>query len=56
MKMVLQEALYLNEYNLFFSQLYVILFIFWCKKNFKKVYSSSCNFSKETWHKSDLFL
>ena len=54
--MVLQKTLYLTEYHLFFSQLHVILFFFWGRKNFKNVYSSSCNCSKDTWQRNCLFL
>ena len=55
-KMVLKKTLYITKYHLFFSQLYVILFFFWCRKNFNKVYSSSCNFSNDTWQRSYPFL
>ena len=36
-KMALQKSLYLAEYYLFFSQVHVILYCFWCGKIFKEV-------------------
>ena len=50
-KIILQKISYSIKYHLFFNQLHVILFFFRWRKNFKKVYSSSSNCSKDTWRK-----